>query len=205
MVWDKTKPTQGGPLVSAEIRANWDALDLALMTLVVPLPMESARFPDGTAGNLYPLPVERISTGTPASGVPKLTELVYQFDATTQEFLIWKGTVPPGYGGGTVTAVVQWSMLSAITGNIKLAVALGCVVNDSTDGRALITPAPTISADLAVPTTLGQQKETRLALTGLTNVAAGRKFVATFSLYAGAASSAAGDRVLESCWLEFPR
>jgi hypothetical protein len=172
-------------------------------TAVVPLFLERARFPDGTAGNLFPQPVERISTGTPASGVPKLVELVFQFDATAQEYLVWKGNIPPGYAGGAVTAVVDWSMLSATTGNVRLSVALGVVVPDSTDGRALVTPAPTISADLAVPSTLGQVKQTRLTLTGLTNVAAGRKFLVALSLYAGSASSAAGDRVLEAITLEF--
>lgn len=169
------------------------------------LALDGARFPDGTAGNLFPQPVERISTGTPASGVPKLAEFVYQFDAATQEWLWWKGVVPPGYTSGAVTLVVKWSMLTATAGNIRVTGALGCAVDDATDVRALVTPAPTISADLAVPATLGQQRETRLTLTGLTNVAAGRKLVVAVSLHAGSASSAAGDRVLEGVALEFAR
>jgi hypothetical protein len=174
-------------------------------TTVVALWMENARFPDGTANNAFPLPVERISTGTPASGVPKLVDLVYQFDAATPEWLIWKGVVPMDYvTSGAVVLVTKWSMLSATTGNIRVSAAGGSVVDGTTDGRALVTGTADVSADQSVPGTLGAQKETRLTITA-PNLAAGRKFVLAISLGAGSASSATGDRVLEAAWLEFAR
>src|SRR4029450_8625215 len=92
---------------------------------LVPLELESARFPDGSAGNLFPLPVERISPGTPASSVPKLVELVYQFRAANVEWLLWKLTAPLAYTGGAVVLVTKWSMVSATTGNVRITGAFG--------------------------------------------------------------------------------
>ena len=207
MAWDKTKPANNSALVSAEIRANWDALHAALMgvPMVVPLPLEAARFPDGSAGNLFPQPVERISTATPATGVPKLIELLYQFDATAIEWLIFKGRVPDGYTTGAVTLSARWSMLSAITGNVRVQAALGAIAPGAGDARALATTAAVVSADTAVPGTLGVIAETRLVMTGLPTLTPGGKFLLAVSLYAGGVSSAAGDRVLESAALEFAR
>lgn len=41
MAWDKTKPVTNSDLLSAEIRANWDALDLALMAPLAAGPVRS--------------------------------------------------------------------------------------------------------------------------------------------------------------------
>ena len=176
----------------------------ALGSGIYVLPLDQARFPDGSAGNAFPQPAERISTGTPPTNVPKLVELTYLFDSTIIESLIWKGLVPASYTGGTVTLVVKWSMAGSSGGsNIRIIASLACVVDDSTDARALVATTATTSADIGVPGTVGQQRETRLALTGLVNVAAGRKFVVTLSLCAAGASNATVDRVLEAAALEF--
>lgn len=174
---------------------------------MVPLWLENARFPDGSANNLFPLPVERISTGGPVGALPKLVELVYQFHFAplSPEWLIWKLVAPPDYvTGGAVTLVTKWTMQSAITGNIRVTAAFGSVVDGTTVATALVTPAATTSADQSVPGTLGVQKETRLVLTS-TGLTAGSKMVLACSLIAGSASPATGDRFLESAHLEFAR
>ena len=173
---------------------------------VVPLSLDAARFPDGTAGNLFPQPIERVSTGTPPANSPKLVELVYQFDAVAIESLIWKGVTPPDYRvEGAVTLVVKFSMLSATTGNVRLIASLHVIVDGATDVRAT-TGLQTITADVAVPATLGQQKEIRLPLnvTG-TGAGPGQKFLVSTGLILAGASNATGDRVLEAAWLEFAR
>ena len=171
--------------------------------VAVPLPLEAARFPDGTAGNLFPQPVERVSTGTVVGIVPKLVELCYQFDATAIEWLIFKGRVPDGYAGGVVTLSARWSMLSATSGNVRAQAALGAIAPGAGDARAVVTTAAVVSADQAVPGTLGVIAETRLTMTGPPTLTPGGKFLLALSLYAGGASSATGDRVLESAALEF--
>jgi hypothetical protein len=174
---------------------------------VVPLPLDAARFPDGTANNNFPQPVERISTGTPPSGAPKIVTLVYQFDPAATvpaqaEFLIWKVHVPVTYAGGTITVVSKWSMVSAITGNFRPTAAVGPVVDGATDVRGLVVNNVTFSADVAVPTTLGQQKEVRLAVDP-NNAAAGRVIVVSLGMWLATANNALGDRILEAAWLEF--
>ena len=167
------------------------------------LDLAYARFPDGTAGNLFPQPTERVSTGTPATGVPKLVELTYAFDATAVEWLLWKGLVPAGYAS-TVTVVVKWSMLTATSGNIKIQAALGCVVDGSGDARALVTPAPTVSADLRGPRHARAANRDAAHADGPHERGGGPEVrPRALSLYAGGASSATGDRVLETAALEF--
>jgi hypothetical protein len=175
---------------------------VAAPALTVVLPLDQARFPDGSAGNAFPLPVERISTGTPPANFPKLVELVYQFDAVTLESLIWKTIVPAAYAGGGITIGLKWSMVSATTGNIRALVGLTPVA-DGASGLTPIVTATAISADIAVPATAGLQKETRLTPAGGPAPVAGDKLLVTVSLLAGSASNAAGDRVLEAAWLEF--
>lgn len=172
---------------------------------LVSLPLEGARFPDGTANNLFPQPVERLSTGTVLGVVPKLAELVFQFDATVIEWLIWKFVSPADYvAGSAITLVTKWTMFSATTGNIRVQAAAGSVTDGTGDARALITNAANVSADQSVPSTLGVQKETRLTLTN-TGFGPNQKSLIAVALYAGGASSAVGDRVLEAAWLEFAR
>lgn len=47
MAWDKTKPADGSALVSAEIRANWDALDAAVMAALAAAPAGTVLYVTG--------------------------------------------------------------------------------------------------------------------------------------------------------------
>lgn len=175
---------------------------------VVPLSLDAARLPEGSTNNLFPQPVERVSTGTAPSGAPKVITLTYQFDQAGTvpagaEFLLWRMPVPASYSGGAITLVSKWSMVSAITGNIRPVAALAPVVDSSTDVRAAIFNTPSFSADVAVPATLGQQKEIRIGPLDATNVAAGRTMMVMLGMWAATASDALNDRVLEDAWLEF--
>jgi hypothetical protein len=170
---------------------------------VVPLWLENARFPDGTTNNLYPSPMERISTGTPPSNIPKFVELVYSFDQTIIQHLVWKGVIPLDFNGGIITLVTKWS-IGVTTGNMRVLAGFGVVVDGVTSVGTVVANAADITADQAVPATAGQQKETRLVLNG-TNAAPGRKFVISVSLTLALSANAAASRILEAAWLEFAR
>lgn len=294
MAWDKTKPATGADLLSADVRANWDALDAALMAVlaagpaqslliiaaggvagkinpgtaahvltmvggvptwqapaaggmsnpmsgvgdmivgaatgtparlapaadrdvltlesgtptwrnrpvaIVPLPLDAARFPDGTTGNAFPQPVERVSTGAAPAGAPKVVSLVYQFDPTTAEFLIWKITVPPTFvSGSTKYLVTKWSMVSATTGNVQIVSAVAPIVDGTTDVRAVSFGTVSGFTDVTVPATLGTQKETRTQL--FDALVPGQVISVSIGFWPGS-SNAAGDRVLEAAWMEF--
>lgn len=172
---------------------------------VVPLLLSDARFPDGTANNLFPQPVERVSVGTPSAGWPKIVALTYHFSDAALQHLMWRVMIPPDYiAPKAVTLVVKWSMVSATTNNIGIwATYVPIVDGTSNPGTAILTGS-VIDSVIPVPAGLGTQKETRLTLPDLTNFAAGRTLFVTLSLREGI-PQATGPRVLEAAWLEFAR
>jgi len=174
-------------------------------TVVVSLPLNAARLPDGTTNNAYPQPIERVSIGAQEqTWIPKPVTLVYAFDAVIWQHLIWKVAIPPGWAGGAVTTVLKWSA-AAITGNIQILVYTAPLTDLSTDIRAVsfASAMGAGSGDVAVPATLGQQKESRIGPMPSTGYAAGKVLLVSVTLGPGTASSAAGLRYLEQAWLEF--
>lgn len=165
------------------------------------LPLEGARFPDGSAANAFPTPIEWVSTGTPVATMPKVVSFAYQFMPLLQQSIMWKAQVPAGYSGGAVNAVLKWRA-PGITGQIRFRVALGPVIDMGTDlTTTLIFNAATISAPQNLPGTANLQATLRVTLDQLANVAAGR----TVHVLVGIIESGAdpGPVILEQCWLEW--
>jgi hypothetical protein len=165
------------------------------------LPLEGARFPDGSAGNNFPSPIEWVSTGAPPATMPKITSFAYQFMPLLQQSLLWKAFVPQGYSGGAITAVLKWRA-PGITGQIRFRVALGPVVDMGTDlTTTLVLNAPTVSAPQNLPGTANLQATVRLPLDQLANVAAGRTVHVNVAIIESGADP--GAVILEQCWLEW--
>jgi len=165
------------------------------------LPLEGARFPDGSAANAFPTPIEWVSTGTPPATMPKVVSFSYQFMPLLQQSLLWKAFVPQGYSGGVITAVLKWRAVG-IVGQVRFRVALGPVVDMGTDlTTTLVLNAPTISAPQNLPGTANLQATVRLPLDQLANVAAGRTVHVNVAIIESGADP--GPVVLEQCWLEW--
>lgn len=165
------------------------------------LPLEGARFPDGSASNGYPTPIEWVSTATPPATMPKVVSFAFQFAPLLQQSVMWKTIIPSGYSGGAINAVLKWRA-PAITGQIRFRVALAPVVDMGTDiTTTLAFNPPTISAPQNLPGTANFQASLRLPLDLLPNVAAGR----TVHVNVGVIESGAdpGPVVLEQVWLEW--
>jgi len=165
------------------------------------LPLEGARFPDGSAANAFPTPIEWVSTGTPPATMPKVTSFAYQFMPLLQQSIMWKAFAPQGYSGGAITAVLKWRA-PGVTGQIRFRVALGPVIDMGTDiTTTAVFNAPTMSAPQNLPGTANLQATVRLPLDQLANVAAGRTVHINVAIIESGADP--GPVVLEQCWLEW--
>lgn len=167
MVWDKSKPAQGSALVSAEIRANWDALDVALMAGSagsLRLPIEQATLPDGTGTNNNPPELARWNTATAqTANTPKPTSTVAKFDAAVDEHLMWSFMLPANYGSG---GAVRLKWFTMVTGGTTCVWKAGLTVVPNEAAGAGYTPFN--AADLVsspIPGTAAMVKDTVIPLT----------------------------------------
>jgi hypothetical protein len=107
------------------------------------------------------------------------TQVVLDFDTTTQETAIWSGVMPYHYGGGNITVYVHSSMTSATSGTVGWDVtfeAIGTAQDTDSDGFAT---AQTITAATVSGTSgvlLVQSVTCTAGSTGTDSVAAGNKF-----------------------------
>jgi len=108
------------------------------------------------------------------------TQMVLDFDTTTQETAIWSGVMPYNYAGGNLTVYVHSSMTSATSGTVGWDVTFERIGSGSqdTDSDGFAT-AQTITA-ATVPATSGnvfiQSVTATAGSTGTDSIAAGEKF-----------------------------
>lgn len=133
----------------------------------------------------------------PATNFPQLTIInrrpVLAFDATTNETCYWTAVIPQGWTG-TVTAVVNYIMASAITGDVDVDIAVEAVTaGDATDLDATTSFDTVNSTDnTTVPGTAGYLGQISVTLSNMDSAAVGD--YVRFSLARDAASdTAAGD------------
>lgn len=146
----------------------------------------SAILPDGSANNLAPGRVTTKSSGTaPAVYTPKLL-----FDAAQLEWAVWKLVLPANYGGSPLL-VVNFSMVSATSGNVILVARIAAITpgSDNTDTDAKAFAAANTSAATAVRSTAGYQTQVSITLSTDDSMAAGD----TVWLYVGRDGASGSD------------
>jgi len=173
---------------------------------MVPLPVDAARFADGTANNLFPRPMERVSQNAPTQTyIPKPVALVYSFSMTTLQHLIWRFVVPPDYAGGAVTLVTKWST-SVNAGYFRVLGHWYIHLDMSAGAGWEQLVVGNHSTDLLVPPTATMTMEVRQPLAGQTAVAGRMGFVSVATAAPLAQTPAlTADVLLEMAWLEFAR
>lgn len=108
------------------------------------------------------------------------TQVVLDFDTTTQEAAIWSGVMPYNYAGGNLTVYVHYSLTSATSGTCGWDVTFERIGSGSqdTDSDGFAT-AQTVTA-ATVPATSGNVAVSSVTCTagaaGTDSVAAGEKF-----------------------------
>lgn len=153
------------------------------MTSRILLAVEDATLPTSNpAGG----PTKITSSGGAVANGPVVTYQILTFNDTTDQHAMWAFRLPDDYlSGGTVT--ILWGH-AANTGNViwkagaELIVPAGVVVSASSYNAA------DVAAAVAVPATIGQEKETSIALT-MTGALAG----AWCSVFVGRDADAGGD------------
>lgn len=126
---------------------------------------------------------------------------VYWFDQTTEEYLYRVFRFPTAYASG-LTAIVQYSMLSAITGSVQINASVMAV----TPGDPAIMTADSYdtvntSAADTVPGTLGYMKEISFALSNADSLVGGDYFA--LKLSRNVVGSASGDLGIWSVSLDY--
>lgn len=166
------------------------------------LPLNGATFPDASgAGNTPASPAREISGASQTANSPKVTQVVWDFDAAVDEHVFWAFILPGNYQSGGKLRL-HYKMLSAVAGNVVWKAAAAIAVLENTDDGALVFDA-VVTAVSVVPGTQGQEKEVELTLT-MTNAAANRKIVAMVGRDADHASdTAAGDARLTGATFEY--
>ena len=126
------------------------------------------------------------------------------FDDTADEIVYWTFRWPSAYSGETVTMKVQYSMVSATTGNVRwLANVWAITPGDSVDADTESFDTVSGGND-AVPGTAGYVEEYSITLSNLDGVVAGD--LVTVRLWrqgSDAGDTATGDAELRSVTLEF--
>lgn len=169
------------------------------------LSLDGARPADGSgSGNNAPAPRLDVSSAAQTTNTPKVTHLVWLFDATTDEHLLWNFLLPDTYAGGG-TLRVKWRADTATTGSVVWKGSLAPTVDGSTDDKDNTFNAAATSAASAAPGTLDQTAETTITLT-VTNASARRRVSVMLGRDADHASDdMAGDAVLVGLSLEYVR
>ena len=103
---------------------------------------------------------------------------VLDFDATTDEAIVFGGLMPRHYAGGGVTVTVGWMASSAITGTISLDAAFMSVTDDADDLDTKAFAAAN-NANAAPASASGEVQYTTIAFTDgadMDSVAVGEYF-----------------------------
>lgn len=86
------------------------------------------------------------------------------FDAATNESIVWTDTIPAQYAGGGITFKLRWAATSATTGNVVWVIAI-----ERTDDEGLDIDSDSFATGVSVtatcPGTSGQVQYTDIALT----------------------------------------
>ena len=135
-----------------------------MATVSIPLPIPGGLAPDGSgSGNTPATPAMVVSSGTQTTNTPKASYIELLFDQTTDEHWLWQFPMPGDYvSGGTLRLI--WGA-KVTTGDVvwKGGIEIGAL--SSTDMDAAVFNAADAAAAVTVPGTVGQVKETTIALT----------------------------------------
>ncbi len=130
---------------------------------------------------LLEIDVDHNAPPTANAAVPNTRndQLVLEFDPATDQYAVFRFTLPRNYAGGGVTMTIEWAAASATTGNVIWSAAMERL-QDGVDTIASDSFATAVnSAAQAAPGTSGIAKYTTIALTSgaqMDSTAAGESF-----------------------------
>lgn len=104
---------------------------------------------------------------------------VIDFDAGTQEYIIFTAVMPQHYGAGGITAHVHWAATDSTTGDVIWSIEFERIGDQSQDLDADGWAAANLSAATAAPGTLGHVDDVTITFTDgadMDSVAAGDLF-----------------------------
>ena len=135
-----------------------------MATVTIPLPIPGGLAPDSSgSGNVPATPTMVVSSGTQTTNTPKVSYVTLLFDQSTDEHWMWQFHMPGDYvSGGTIHLV--WGA-AVTTGDVVWKAGIEIATASSTDLDAAIFNAADAAAASTVPGTVGQVKETTIALT----------------------------------------
>lgn len=178
--------------------------ELGLTTRRMLLFVDGAIPPDASGTGNNPATLEKIvSSGSQTANTPKVTYVQALFDQSTDEHLMWHFAIPSDYtSGGTVRLL--WGA-KVTTGDVIWKTGIEAGDASSTDMDAAVFNAADAAAASTVPGTVGQFKETTIALT-MTGASAGDEAILFVGRDADAGGdTAAGDATLRTAIFEYER
>lgn len=158
---------------------------MATSRLILPVPAPFV--PDGSGSGNAPAGWEKIVSPTAqTTNTPKLTYYHNLFDPATDEHVMWTFQLPGDYASGGTVRLLWGSKVT--TGDVLWKAGIEIADPSSTDIDAATYNAADTAAASTVPGTVGQYKETTIALT-MTGATAGD----WVGLFVGRDADAAGD------------
>lgn len=159
-----------------------------------------ATLPDGTTNNAAPGIARFKSSATP----PGIYDIRLAFDASTEEWAVFKGVVPADFSSGTApTAKVKYVMTSATAGGVAPDVRIAAMSDN--DASVAAKPFSTANVGTAtVPASAGTIDIVSITLTNRDNMAAGDAlWVYLGRAVANGADTATGDMELVDFSIEY--